>query len=54
LLVAAPLPSEALLKRQARLDEQARHDQRPLSKRQTDLAQWTLLVSGWPQDRLGA
>jgi len=42
LLVAAPLPHEALLKRQARLDAQARHDQRPPSKRQIDLAHWTL------------
>jgi len=48
LLVAAPLPREALLKRQARLDEQARHDQRLLSKRQADLAHWTLYLTNVP------
>lgn len=47
-LVAAPLFDEALSKRQARLKEQARLDQRPLSQRQTDLAQWTLYLSNMP------
>jgi len=48
LLVAAPLPSEALLKRQARLHEQARLDQRPLSQRQAGLAHWTLYLTNVP------
>lgn len=47
-LVAAPLSDEALTKRQARLKEQARLDQRPLSQRQTDLAHWTIYLSNMP------
>jgi hypothetical protein len=47
-LVAAPLSGEALTKRQARLKEQARLDQRPLSQRQTDLAHWTIYLSNIP------
>jgi hypothetical protein len=47
-LVASPLFDEALAKRQARLKEQARLDQRPLSQRQTDLAHWTIYLSNIP------
>jgi Transposase DDE domain len=44
-LIAAPLPPDALTKRQARLKEQARLDQRPLSQRQRDLATWTIYLT---------
>lgn len=47
-LVAAPLSGEALSKRQVRLKEQARLDQRPLSQRQADLAHWTIYLSNIP------
>jgi hypothetical protein len=47
-LIAAPVPPEALTKRQARLKEQARLDQRPLSQRQIDLATWTIYVTNIP------
>ena len=47
-LVAAPLSNKALTKRQTRLKEQARLDQRPLSQRRADLAHWTLYLSNIP------
>lgn len=47
-LIAAPVPPEALTKRQARLKEQARLDQRPLSQRQIDLATWTIYITNIP------
>jgi hypothetical protein len=47
-LIAAPLPPEALTKRQARLKEQARLDQRPLSQQQLDLAYWTIYLTNIP------
>ncbi|MHB8627256.1 MAG: IS4 family transposase [Aggregatilineales bacterium] len=47
-LVAAPLPAAERLKRQARLREQARLDQRPLSQRQIDLMGWTLYLTNIP------
>jgi hypothetical protein len=47
-LLAAPLTDEALEKRQARLKEQARLDQRPLSAQQTDLMGWTLYLTNVP------
>lgn len=48
-LVAAPLPSQALSKRMARLKEQARLDQRPLSQRQLELAHWTIYLTNVPE-----
>ena len=47
-LLAAPLPETALAKRLARLKEQARLDQRPLSQRQLDLAAWTFYLTNVP------
>lgn len=47
-LVAAPVPAEAYAKRAARLKEQARLDQRPLSIRQAQLAHWTLYLTNIP------
>jgi hypothetical protein len=47
-LVAAPLSQEALAQRQARLKEQARLDQRPLSTAQSDLMAWTIYLSNIP------
>lgn len=47
-LLAAPLPAAALTKRFARLHEQARLDQRPLSQRQLELAHWTLYLTNVP------
>lgn len=47
-LVAARLPDAAFAKRQARLQEQARLDQRPLSQAQIDLARWTLYLTNVP------
>jgi hypothetical protein len=47
-LVAAPLPPDALTKRHARLKEQARLDQRPLSQQQLDLATWTIYLTNLP------
>jgi hypothetical protein len=47
-LSAAPLPPDALTKRQARLKEQARLDQRPLSQQQIDLAAWTIYLTNIP------
>jgi hypothetical protein len=48
-LVAAPLSDPAALsKRQARLKEQARLDQRPLSQQQIDLMDWTIYLTNIP------
>jgi hypothetical protein len=47
-LCAAPLSGEALHKRQARLKEQARLDQRPLSPRQHEVAAWTIYLTNIP------
>lgn len=47
-LCAAPLSGEALRKRQARLKEQVRLDQRPLSPRQQTVAAWTLYLTNIP------
>jgi hypothetical protein len=47
-LCAAPLCGEALTKRHARLKEQARLDQRPLSERQQEIADWTLYLTNIP------
>jgi hypothetical protein len=47
-LVAAPLSQDALNQRQARLKEQARLDQRPLSAAQTELMAWTIYLSNIP------
>lgn len=47
-LRAARLSDEALSKRLARLNEQARLDQRPLSQRQLDLMGWTLYLTNIP------
>jgi Transposase DDE domain len=47
-LLAAPLTDAALSKRHARLQEQARLDQRPLSQRQIDLAGWTIYLTNIP------
>lgn len=48
-LHAAPLAGEALAKRLARLKEQARLDQRPLSARQQEIAAWTLYLTNLPE-----
>lgn len=48
LLLAAPLTDDARQKRQARLKEQARLDQRPLSQAQIDLAEWTIYLTNIP------
>lgn len=47
-LRAAPLSGEALTKRRARLKEQARLDQRPLSERQQAVADWILYLTNIP------
>ena len=47
-LLAAPVSGAALSKRQARLKEQARLDQRPLSQRQRDLMGWTIYLTNIP------
>lgn len=47
-LCAAPLSGQALRKRQARLKEQARLDQRPLSERQQEVAEWTIYLTNIP------
>ena len=47
-LIAAPLPTQALTKRLARLKEQARLDQRPSSQQQIDLAYWTVYLTNVP------
>jgi len=47
-LHAAPLSGASLVKRQARLKEQARLDQRPLSARQHEIAGWTLYLTNIP------
>ena len=47
-LVAARLPDDAYAKRLARLKEQARLDQRPLSARQRALGRWTLYLTNIP------
>lgn len=44
-LVAAPLPEDAKTKRQARLKEEARLDQRPISKQKQALATFTIYVT---------
>ena len=44
-LIAAPLPEEAKAKRQARLKEEARLDQRPISKQKQALAAFTIYVT---------
>lgn len=48
-LHAAPLSGASLVKRQARLKEQARLDQRPLSVRQHEIAGWTLYLTNIPE-----
>ena len=48
-LVAAPTPEDAYAKRLARLQEQARLDQRPLSAQQADLARWTIYLTNIPE-----
>lgn len=47
-LLAAPLPPEALAKREARLKEQARLDQRPASPQQREIAAWTIYLTNVP------
>jgi Transposase DDE domain len=47
-LVAKPLPNEALEKRQERLKEQVRLDQRPLSPAQEEIMTWTLYLTNIP------
>lgn len=47
-LLAAPLPPDALAKREARLKEQARLDQRPLSPQQREIAGWTIYLTNVP------
>jgi hypothetical protein len=47
-LVASRMTPDGLEKRRARLKEQARLDQRPLSQRQVDLMQWTLYLTNIP------
>lgn len=44
-LLAAPLSEAALSKRQARMKDQARRDQRPISHRQAQLASWTIYLT---------
>lgn len=48
-LVAAPTPDDAYAKRLARLQEQARLDQRPLSAQQAAYAHWTLYLTNLPE-----
>lgn len=47
-LLAAPLPPAALAKREARLKEQARLNQRPLSPQQREIAAWTIYLTNVP------
>jgi Transposase DDE domain len=47
-LLAARLPDDAYAKRLARLQEEARLDQRPLSERQLAFAAWTLYLTNIP------
>jgi hypothetical protein len=47
-LLAAALPEAAYAKRLARLKEEARLDQRPLSPRQLAFARWTIYLSNVP------
>jgi hypothetical protein len=47
-LLAAPLTPDALTKRLARLNEQARLDQKPLPQRQHDLSAWTIYLTNVP------
>jgi len=47
-LLAAPLPDDALAKRHARLKEEARLDQRPLSPARLDLMGWTIYLTNIP------
>jgi hypothetical protein len=47
-LVAARLPDDAYAKRLARLREEARLDQRPLSPRQLAFASWTIYLTNIP------
>jgi len=47
-LVAARIPDDAYAKRMARLQEQARLDQRPLSARQAAFARWTIYLTNIP------
>jgi hypothetical protein len=47
-LIAARITPEGLIKRQARLKEQARLDQRPISQRQLDLMEWTIYLTHIP------
>lgn len=47
-LLAAPLPDDAYAQRCARLKEQARLDQRPLSAHQLALARWTIYLTNCP------
>lgn len=47
-LIAAPLPPDALDKRRARLQEEARLDQRPLSQSRAALAGWTIYLTNIP------
>lgn len=47
-LVADRIPDDAYAKRLARLHEQARLDQRPLSPRQAAFARWTLYLTNIP------
>jgi len=47
-LVAAPLPEAAQQQRHKRLKETARLDQRPISARQAELANWTIYLTNIP------
>jgi hypothetical protein len=47
-LLAAAVPEEAYAKRLARLKEEARRDQRPLSPRQAAFARWTIYLTNIP------
>jgi hypothetical protein len=47
-LVAARIPDDAYANRMARLREQARLDQRPLSPRQAAFARWTIYLTNIP------
>jgi hypothetical protein len=48
-LVAAPLPEAAQQQRHKRLKETARLDQRPISARQSELANWTIYLTNIPR-----
>jgi hypothetical protein len=47
-LIARRISEEGLVKRLARLKEQARLDQRPTTQRQLELAQWTIYLTNVP------